>query len=283
MATKFADVPAWPEPKSSPPPAGHNRPPLDELIPAEFREELLREQPEFLLRLDDLIGSASRAQATNDDELGRCGNLVNAYRKALAHVGNVHKVVKQPYLDGGRLVDAEKNVLVERIEAAKRKVEHIGDVYVADKRAKEEAERKRIEAEQRAAAIEAARAEQAARDAEEAAARAAADATTDAEREAAQADAARKQAEAEEAMAAAALAAAAPTKAEPVRSDEGATVSGKQEWKSEVTDYEVAFMAVADDEKVREAIDKAIARRVKAGSRKIEGVRVWPVAKANFR
>ncbi len=227
MATKFADVPAWPEPKSSPPPAGHNRPPLDELIPAEFREELLREQPEFLLRLDDLIGSASRAQATNDDELGRCGNLVNAYRKALAHVGNVHKVVKQPYLDGGRLVDAEKNVLVERIEAAKRKVEHIGDVYVAD--------------------------------------------------------AARKQAEAEEAMAAAALAAAAPTKAEPVRSDEGATVSGKQEWKSEVTDYEVAFMAVADDEKVREAIDKAIARRVKAGSRKIEGVRVWPVAKANFR
>ena len=84
-------------------------------------------------------------------------------------------------------------------------------------------------------------------------------------------------------MAAAALAPALAAKAEPLRSDEGATVSGKQDWMSKVEDYEVAFMSVSDDEKVREAIDKAIQRRVKAGTRKIEGVRIWPVAKANFR
>ena len=42
-------------------------------------------------------------------------------------------------------------------------------------------------------------------------------------------------------------------------------------------------MAVSDNPKVREAIDKAVAGLVRAGKREIEGVRIWPVAKANFR
>lgn len=289
MASQFKDVAPWPEPKASaepthaPAPRDHNRPPPEDIIPLEFREKLLEDRPDFLMVLDNLIGAADRAQATNDDELGKCGNLVNAYRKALSHIDATHKAVKEPYLIGGRLVDAEKNKLVEQINEAKAKVERVGNAYSADKKAREDAERLRIEQEQRAAAEEAMRAEQAAREAELAAERALADAASEVERAAALARAAEAQERAEQAMAEAALAAAAPTKAEPVRSDEGATVSSKQEWKCEVQDYEVAFMAIADDEKVREAIDKAIARRVKAGARKIEGVRIWPVAKANFR
>lgn len=285
MATNpvFGDVPAWPEAQPAPAPRDHNKPPLEELIPLEFREKLLDEKPDFLVRVRDLIDAASRAQATDDDELGRCGNLVNAYRAALKHIDATHKAVKQPYLEGSRLVDAEKNALVEKIEKAKRQVESVGNAYVAEKNAREEAERLRLAAIQRAAAEEAARAEQAAREAELAAERALAEAADDSAREAALAAADAARVEAEAAMADAALAADAPIKSEPVRSDEGAAISGKQEWKSEVTDYEVAFIAVADDEKVREAIDKAIARRVRAGSRKIDGVRIWPVAKANFR
>ena len=57
MATKpiFSDVPEWPEQSAAPAPKGHNRPPLEETIPAEFREVLLAERPDFLQKLDDLL------------------------------------------------------------------------------------------------------------------------------------------------------------------------------------------------------------------------------------
>lgn len=276
-----------PEVSDKPQPAiaeiGHNAPPLEEQVAAEFREELLRDRPDFLRKLDDLVGSADRAQATNEQELGRCGDLVKAYRALLSHIAITHKTVKQPYLDGGRAVDAEKNDLSARVEDAKRRVEGIGNAFVAQKEAEARAERERVAAEQRAAAERAARAEREREEAEREAAEAAARATSEAERLAAQERAEQKAIEAEEAMKAASYAPAALNQPEPVRSDEGATVSGKKDWQSEVTDYLVAFVAVSDDDKVREAIDKAIARRVRAGARTIEGVRIWPVAKANFR
>lgn len=261
---------------------GGNKPPVEDQVAAEFREELLRDRPDFLVKYDQLVDSADRAVAEDDATLGKCGDLVRGYRALLSHIAATHKTVKQPYLDGGRAADAEKNELVEKVEAAKRKVEGIGDAFVAKRAAAERAERERIAAEQRAAAERAAEAERKREAAEAEARRAAQEAKNDDERREADERAAVAAAEAEQAMSAAALAPAAP-KNEPVRSDAGATVSGKQDWQSQVTDYEVAFIAVADDDKVREAIDKAIARRVRAGSRKIEGVRIWPVAKANFR
>lgn len=280
----FNDVKPWPmQPAAAVPVMGHNKPPLEEVIPEEFKAELLREKPEFLTRLDQLVEAADRARATNDEELGRCGDLVNGYRKLLNHINATHKAVKEPYLQGGRLVDAEKNALAERVNEAKAKVEGIGNAYEAERSARQRAERERIAAEQRAAAEAAARAEREQRQAEEEALRAQREAANAEERAAAEQRAAAAARAAEEAMAAAALAPAAAAKAEPVRSDAGSTVSGKQEWKSEVTDYTVAFMAVEDNPKVREAIDKAVANLVRAGKRQIEGVRIYPVAKANFR
>ncbi|MDE2436461.1 MAG: hypothetical protein KGM49_09390 [Sphingomonadales bacterium] len=285
MATKpiFDDVPAWPgENVSAPAPRDHNKPPLDELIPLEFREKLTEDRPDFLQKVADLVDAAERAKAEDDDTLGRCGDLVKAYRAAIGHIEAKHKEMKQPFLDGGRLVDAERKMLIGPVEDAKRKVEGIANTYVARKDAEARAERARIEAEQRAAAEAAAKAEREREEVERAAERAALAAATADERAAADAHAAEAARKAEEAMAAAALAPAIPDKPEPICSDAGATVSGKREWKAEVTDYEIAFIAVADDENVRAAIDKAIARRVRAGSRKIDGVRIWPVAKANF-
>lgn len=287
MATKpiFDDVPAWPgeNPASAPPPRGHNRPPLEELIPEEFREELLRERPDFLTKYDDLVGAADRAHAEDDETLGKCGDLVKGYRALLSHIDATHKVVKQPHLDAGRLVDAEKNALREKVEAAKKKVEAIGDAFVAKRDAELRAAQERIAAEQRAAAERAAKAEREREQAEADARAAAAKAANDEERIAAEDRAAKAAAAAEEAMSEAALAPANNTAPEPVRSDAGATVSGKRDWQCAVEDYTVAFIAVEDDPRVREAVDKAVARLVRAGKRQIEGVRIWPVAKANYR
>ena len=289
MATNpiFDDVPAWPEQRSqaAPPPAGHNRPPLDELIPQEFREALLAEKPEFLKKLDALVDAAERAKAEDDETLGRCGDLVKSYRAIIAHVEATHKAVKAPYLEGGRLVDAERKAMLAPVEAAKAKVEAIGNAYVAKREAEAKAERARIEAEQRAAAEAAARAERERIEAEQAAARAAADAESEEEREAAASAAAEAARCAEEAQRAAALAPAAPAERTLIHSDAGATVGGKQEWLSAVDDHAKAFKMVKNDAKVREAIEAAVQRLVKQtkGQIEIPGARVWPVSKANFR
>ena len=285
MATKsvFDDVPEWPEPTAAAAHIGHNKPPLEEIIPAEFRAELLRERPDFLTRYEQAIEAAERAEATDEESLGRCGDLVNLYRACDKHITETHKTVKQPYLDGGRLVDAEKNSLAERLASAKRKVEGIGNAFVAKRDAERQAEAARIAAEERAAADRAAAAERERMRAEQEAADAIQSAATREEREAALDRAAEATREAEEAMAEAALAPAAPGKAEPVRSDAGAAVSSKQEWQCAVEDFTKAHRAVKDDPKVREAIEGAIKRLVRAGKREIPGVRIWPVAKANFR
>lgn len=281
------DAADWAEPVEFNPRAtmGGNKPPLEELIPVEFRAVLLAEKPEFLTRLDDLIDAADRAKAEDDETLGRCGDLVKAYRTCAAHIDATHKAVKEPYLQGGRLVDAEKNALANRLAAAKAKVEGIGHAYVAKKDAEAKAERDRIAAEQRAAAERAYQAEQARLRAEQEAAAAARDATNEAERRAAAERATQAAREAEDAMAQAALAPVAPLTNEPVRSDAGATVSGSKDWACEVEDYAKAFKHVKNDAKVREAIDAAMKRLVKQtkGQLDLAGVRIWPVAKANFR
>lgn len=280
----FDDVAPWPTQDNAPAPRDHNRPPLEELIPIEFREKLLEDKPEFLTRFDAAIDAADRAKAEDDESLAKCGDLVNLYRAQIKHISETHKAVKEPYLQGGRLVDAEKNALIERVEDAKRKVEGIGNAYVAERDARLKAEQAKREAEEREAAERARAADQAARDAERQAELAKKQAATDEEREQALAAADEARRAAEEEMQRASLAAAATvTKSEPVRSDAGASVSGKQEWTSKVEDYAKAFKAVKDDPKVQEAIDKAIQRLVKAGKREIPGCRIWPVAKANFR
>lgn len=246
----FPDAPAWPEGK--PAPEGHNRPPPEEVAREDFDRELLRERPDFLDKLADLEGSASRAEVNDDVTLGRAGDLVNSLRDAQKHVDAVHGNVKRPYLEAGRAVDAKKNDLAERISRATNVVKQRSNKFLNERAAQERAERERIAAEQRRQAAEAAAA-QALRD--EAAA------TDDAE-----------------AMAQVPIVAAPvamPKAPEPVRSDSGSTVSGKTVWRSQVTDYAAAFGEVSDNPKVREAIDKAIAALVRAGKRQIPGTRIW--------
>jgi hypothetical protein len=273
---------------------GGNFPPLEERIGMEFRESLLSDRPDFITRMEAAITAVDRAivlddkgkpQLVTEDEetLGKAGDLEKILRACDGHISETHKTVKQPYLDGGRAVDAEKNRLTGTITTARSKLRDGMNAFMAKREAERRAEEASKAAEQRAAQEKADRAAREAREAEEAAQRAARDATNDEEREAARLAAADAQAKAEEAIAAAPLAAAAPARAEPIRSDAGSTVSGKTVWNSEVEDFAKAFKAVKSNPKVQEAINTAIAGLVRAGTREIPGVRIWSTVQAVAR
>lgn len=239
-------------------PRDHNRPPLEELIPLEFREKLLGDRPDFLKLMDDYLGEGDqnseafksgavhRAKCETDDDLGKCGRLVNALRAMEKHVNETHVAVKAPYLQGSRLVDAEKNALQGRITVGRSRVQGLMDSYAAEQLQKRREEQARL-AEERRKLEELAR---------------------------------------ENNIAPEALppVEAAPVRAEPIRTD-GATVSFGTEWDCVIEDYAKAFKKVKDDAKVREAIDAAIKRIVKAtkGQVAIPGVRAFERAKTSAR
>ena len=74
-----------------------------------------------------------------------------------------------------------------------------------------------------------------------------------------------------------------PPKPEIVRGAFGAAVSTGKKMVAQVVDYELAFMAVSGNVKVREAIDKAIAAMVRAGQHEIPGVNVIEDVKVSNR
>lgn len=251
MATAFPDV--KPFPKAAPVAAavqGHNRPPLDVEARAAF-DECLDQREGFRDRIEQLVGAADRAVATDEATAGRCGELVKQIRAATKVVEDAHGTTKAPYLAAGRAVDAAKNEIVARLEAAKRIVEGKQTVFLREQEAIRQAELRR------------------AREAEEVARR---------ERE--------EQARADNPEAFA-PAVPAPPPAEPerqiIRGDYGAAVSGQKVWLSQVEDYTVAFMAVENNSKVREAIDTAIKAMVRGGVHQIDGVRIWSDVKASNR
>lgn len=249
------------------PPRDHNRPPLEELIPLEFREELLRDQPEFLKTMDLYLGagdpdsedyvegSVYRAKCDDDDQLARCGKVIKALREMQARVDATHVAVKAPYLLGGRLVDAEKNALTGRIKVGRDLVQDMMDEYGAEQLRKQRAEEKRL------ADL---RAEEAAK------------------QRALEAEAKANNAPPPPRPQPAAI--EPPRKMAPLRTD-GAVVSIGTEWDCEIEDYAKAFKKVKDDAKVREAIEAAIKRIVKAtkGATVIPGVRQFERAKTSSR
>lgn len=238
----------------------HNEPPLEERIAMEFRDALLEDRPNFLARLDEFVAAVDRAKVTDDETLGRAGDLAKMLRAAKQHVDETHKVVKQPYLDGGRAVDAEKNRLSILITDASYKLSTAMNEFMAER----EAERRRQEqlriAEERRQAELAAEAER--------------------QRQAALGE---NNPEVIAEIESVSMAAAAVKRPEPVRSDAGATVSGKTVWNSDVEDMAKAFRAVKGDEKVQQAIRDAVGRLVRAGQREIPGVRIWSTVQAVAR
>lgn len=164
---------------------GHNLPPLDELLPEETTE--------LVARRDELLGSFARMPLTVDsDEVnGKAADLVRMMNSCIKSVEAARVARKEPYLAGGRQIDAHFALIKDPITKAAKAVEMRMTVYQREKAAAERAARE-AEARRQAAEAEAARkaAEEAelvaesdeqlavAIAAEEAAAQAAADAET---------------------------------------------------------------------------------------------------------
>lgn len=158
MATKpvFPDVAPWPEAKAGPAPIGHNMPPLEERIPAEFRVAMIEARPDIFQKLDDLLGagdpnaedfkpgSVQRAKCETEDEFARCGVLIKSLRACSQLVDEVHREQKAPHLEAGRLVDAQKNNLIARINAGSTAVAAIQKAYAVEQERLAEIERQRL-------------------------------------------------------------------------------------------------------------------------------------------
>jgi hypothetical protein len=246
----FPDVAPFPsaDVRPTPAPLGHNKPPLEDDVRAQFREKLLEERPTFLTRVDDIEAAAGRVVVNDDSTLGKAGELVKLIRAHTQHVDETHKAVKAPYLAAGRVADEEKNALAGRLQEARRKVEAPMNDYAA----------KKLQAEREAAA----KAAEDRRKLEELA----------------------REANIETALP---PVEEAPAARAPIRSDAGATVSIGTTWCAEVLDHAKAFKLVKNDAGVREAIEKAVARHVKAtkgnNGKEIPGVRMWEAAKTGAR
>lgn len=241
---------------------GHNAPPPEEMAREDFNRMLdaaLNRRGLTRARFEELVAQASRAVAIDDESVGRCGELVKSLRAAVKLIDEVHQEVKAPFLAAGRELDGMRNTLKDPLDRAKRDVEAKQGVYLREQEALRLAEERRRRAEE-----EAARRAEAERIAAERAAAADAEAPDLPEVEDF-------------------IAAAPPPKAEPIRGDFGAAVSGQKVWVHEITDITVAFMAVADNARVIEAIDKAIGGMVRNGARQIEGVRIFQTLKASNR
>lgn len=260
MNNHFPDVNPFPTPEvpaAAGSQMGHNRPPLDEDARISFNDAIDQREG-FRARCDELIAAAERAFCTDEASLGRCGELAKQIRAAGKVIEDTHETVKKPYLDAGRVVDEMKKAMLTPLSNAKATVERKQNEYAEEQRQIALAAQRRQREE-----------EDARRREEE-----------------------RRQREAEAQGQPAPEPTLTPVAAPPpppittgvvARGDYGAAVSASTEFIATVTDYELAFIKVAQNVKVREAIDKAISALVRAGERDIPGVQITERAKITNR
>jgi hypothetical protein len=255
---------------------GHNRPPLDVEAVADINEKI-DARDGFRKKMADLLASAPRAAAFDEESASRCSALEVQLRAAVKHIDDAHTAAKAPYLEAGRAVDAIKNALRGPLIDAGKAVNALGTKYLNDENAKRQAEYRRQQEVQR-------QEQQALRD-QHIAAQREADAKREAERALNPGDPGPERdvfglLPIDEPVFVAPIAPPAPLQ---VRSDFGTVMSGTRVWTGTVVDYDVAYIAVSSNSKVREAIDKAIQSLVKGGLHEIEGVRIASDLQARSR
>lgn len=249
MSTAFKDVKPFPGQASQAAPVapiGHNRPSPSVDADREFNDTIDQREG-FRVKIEQLLAASDRAVCIDQDTAGRCADLGKQIAAAVKVVEDARKTVKEPYLEAGRTVDGVAKTLSVPLIKASDAVRGKIDTYLREERAKADAERRRQEGAQREAARVAAE--------QRAAAEAAGNPAPEPEP----------------------MPEPAPvvTESAPIRGDYGSMASARTVWKHEITDITVAFMAVENNEKVREAIDKAIGGLIRSGVRKIEGVRIY--------
>lgn len=239
-----------PNPRAVP---GGNRPPITDLAVIDFNEAI-DSTVGLRVRIGQLLDSATRAAATDDETAGRCAELIRQMTAVEKVVEGARAETKGPYLDAGRRVDDTARMLIGDVVTAKGAVRKSAEDYLRAKAAREAEAARQAEAERRR---------------QEDAARAAA---------AAEAARAREEERAPDAeiMAAPAAVAAKPVEAAPVqvRSDLGALASARKVKIATIVDWPKAFKAVQSVPAVRDAVQKAVNALVRAGQASIPGVEI---------
>jgi hypothetical protein len=218
---------------------GHNAPPPEEMARIDFNDAIDKHEG-LRSRIATLVDSSTRAQATNDDEAGRCAELIRQMSAAEKVVDTERTSVKGPYLNAGRAIDDAAKTLVADLVNAKARVRRIAEDFMREqqRKADEAARAARLEAE-RLASIERERAAAEHREPEP-------------------------------------VAPPPPPKAEnvQVRSDFGAVASSTKRKVGVITDWNKAFRRVSKVPAVQEAVQKAVNALVRANETNIPGVEI---------
>lgn len=127
---------------------GGNQPPLADV--------LKEETAALIARKDELLGAVGRVPEAITDETtaGRVADLIRLMLKCKQQAQKDHRARKEPFLEGGRLVDGAYKAITDPLDRAKSGVEAKLTVY---QRAVAEEERRAREAEARRQTEEAAR------------------------------------------------------------------------------------------------------------------------------
>lgn len=246
-------------------PIGHNVPsiPSPDFIPEQMADTYV----ELSRRRDALLDALPRVPETieDDDTAGKVGDFVKQLA-ACVKMADSHRVAeKEPYLQGGRVIDGFFKKITDPLAAAKKTVEAR---LTAHARRKAEEERRRREAEERAAREEAQRA------AREAAERAAAIADDKSLDDAISAEALAKQAAADAAKATRAADAKAADLSR-VRGDHGAVSSLHTTWEFDGLDRDRLDLESLRHHLPGDALEKAVRSFIRAGGRELRGVRIF--------
>lgn len=245
---------------------GHNNPPS-------LREVLAENYSGLTGDVEAIASKADGApkNVTSEADLTTVGDIVKDVRQLTKRVDLARVSEKEPYLQGGRDVDAFFKVLTERLDRITKTLEGRATEYQREKATEE---RRRREEEARRLREQEERQREIARKAEEANR-----SKTAAKHEDKAEELATKAAEAE---AATQVSAAELTR---VRSMSGTVATARTEWAFEITDYNEIPLEVLRPYLARADVEKAIRTfvRVNKNSVALTGVRIFEDVKASFR
>lgn len=245
---------------------GHNNPPPLREILAERFAPLSRE-------IEQLAERANEApkEIANEEQYGAVGDIAVEARKLTKSIDEKRKAEKEPYLQGGRDVDAFFGILLDRVKRIADTLQARADTYARQKAAEER--RKREEEARRQQAEEQRQREIAAKEAER-------NRPTAAAKHEDKAEAAAERVA--EAQAAASVKAAELTR---TRSATGTVASARTTWDFEITDINAVPLDTLRPFIKREHIEQAIRSfvRINKDSAQLAGVKIFESTKANFR
>jgi hypothetical protein len=255
---------------------GHNRPvgwlALDDkgrvtLDAAAMREYLLAEIETLADRRDELLGSVARCpiEITDDDTARRVADLIKLIMACVKNAEADRVARKEPFLEGGRLIDGTFKAITEPLDRSKRIVEGRLTTYQREVAA---AERRRREAEEQA------KREEAAKLAREAAVALAEMRTEDDLAAAILAERAAGEAAADAEVAARAADANAAEMSRQ-RSDLGAVASLRTFWDFADLDRGAIDLEALRPHLALDAIEKAVRSFIRAGGRELRGCRIY--------